>query len=179
MNIADPTGLDTFINQLLDHDADLVLADMGAGAGAVTAEWFDKMHPDIADLGIAFTAVGVVTHDAASVVSVLAWAERLRDRVDYLIVMNQTTPYKDFGYWDSDQAQAFREQVRPRVVEMEYRVPAIESPARTYGLTLGQVARRDCEHVPELMASAARIRAQGYIRRLEQQFDKVGDLLIP
>ena len=112
-------------------------------------------------------------------VSVLAWAERLRDRVDYLIVINQTTPYRDFGYWDSDQAQAFREQVRPRVVEMEYRVPAIESPVRTYGLTLGRVARRDCQHVPELMASAARIRAQGYIRRLEQQFDRVGDLLIP
>ena len=59
VNIADPTGLDAFINQLLDHDADLLLADMGAGAGAVTAEWFDKMYPDIADLGIAFTAIGL------------------------------------------------------------------------------------------------------------------------
>ena len=57
----------------------VILADMGAGAGQVTYDWFDRMYPSVAEAGIAFTSVGVITADPASVESVLAWASRLRD----------------------------------------------------------------------------------------------------
>jgi hypothetical protein len=80
-------GLDAFVDHLSDGPA-VILADMGAGSGQVTYDWFEKMYPDVAEAQIAFTAIGVVTSDPASVESVLAWAKRLQHRVRYLIVEN-------------------------------------------------------------------------------------------
>src|SRR5438105_7946465 len=64
VNIHTPAGLDAFVDHLSDGPS-VVLADMGAGSGQVTYDWFDKMYPDVAMAGIAFTAVGVVTTDPA------------------------------------------------------------------------------------------------------------------
>ncbi len=50
VNIHSPAGLDAFIDGLADG-APVVLADMGAGSGQVTYEWFETMYPDIADAG--------------------------------------------------------------------------------------------------------------------------------
>src|SRR5512136_3157631 len=70
INIHTPAGLDAFVDHLSDG-VPVILADMGAGAGQITYEWFDRMYPDVADYGIVFTAIGVVTSDPASVESVL------------------------------------------------------------------------------------------------------------
>jgi hypothetical protein len=59
VNIPTPAGLDAFVDQLVDG-APVMLADMGAGSAQVTYEWFDRMYPDVAEAGIAFTAIGVV-----------------------------------------------------------------------------------------------------------------------
>ena len=98
VNIHTPAGLDAFIDHLADG-APVVLADMGAGSGQVTYDWFDTMYTDLADAGIAFTTVGIVTADPASVESVLSWARHLQSRVAYLIVENSITAYCDFTYW--------------------------------------------------------------------------------
>src|SRR5205823_6121587 len=58
LNIHTPAGLDAFIDHL-QEDPPVLLADMGAGSGRATHEWFDAMYPDIADAGIVFTAIGV------------------------------------------------------------------------------------------------------------------------
>jgi hypothetical protein len=90
---------------------------MGAGSGQVASDWFDAMYEDVAATGARFTAVGVVTPDPASVESVLAWANRLQDRAQYLIVQNATSPQADFSYWDSaEQAIRFREALSPIVI---------------------------------------------------------------
>ena len=98
VNIHTPAGLDSFVDQLSDGPP-VILADMGAGAGQVTYDWFETMYPDVCDAGIAFTAIGVVTADPASVESVLAWASRLQNRVEYLIVetASRTTPTSRTG----------------------------------------------------------------------------------
>ena len=64
---------------------------MGAGAGQVTYDWFERMYPDVLEAGIGFTAIGVVTADPASVESVLTWTSRLQSQVSYLIVENSIT----------------------------------------------------------------------------------------
>lgn len=66
LNIHTPAGLDAFVDALEDGPA-VILADMGAGAGQVTYEWFEKMYPDVSEEGIVFTAIGVITSDPASV----------------------------------------------------------------------------------------------------------------
>ena len=68
VNIHTPAGLDSFVDQVADGPP-VILADMGAGSGQVTYDWFDKMYPDVSEAGIVFTAVGVVTSDPASVES--------------------------------------------------------------------------------------------------------------
>jgi hypothetical protein len=99
---------------VLDH-VPLVIADMGAGAGQVASEWFEALAESICEMGVAFTAIGVVTPDLASVEIVCAWADALQDRVSYLIVKNSLTNPADFSYWDdSRQARTFREASKPK-----------------------------------------------------------------
>src|SRR5207244_11128658 len=75
LDIHTPAGLDAFIDHLQDGPP-VILADMGAGSGQVTHDWFDTMYPDVARARIVFTVIGVVTADPGSVESVLTWADR-------------------------------------------------------------------------------------------------------
>ena len=95
VNIHTPAGLDAFVDYL-DGGTSIILADMGAGSGQVAAEWFESMYEEVAATGVRFTAVGVVTPDPASVESVLAWANRLQERVEYVVVENSTSALADF-----------------------------------------------------------------------------------
>jgi hypothetical protein len=178
VNIHTPAGLDTFIDHLADG-APVILADLGAGSGQVAHEWFDTMYEDVVEQGIAFTAIGIVTSDPASVESVLSWAARLQNRVQYLIVENTAVPHADLAYWrDSEPAQRFRDTFHPAVVSMEFRLPDLENPARQHGVTLGQVAQRNTA-VEELQKASIVMRAQAYRRRLFGEFERVKELLLP
>jgi len=178
ININTPAGLDAFIDHLSDG-IPLILADMGAGAGQITYEWFDRMYPDVAECGIEFTAIGVVTADPASVESVLSWAVHLQNRVTYLIVENCMAQYSDFAYWnESEQARHFKEVFQPAVIRMDYRLPELENGARNHGLTLGEIATRT-NRVPELQIASLVMRAQSYRRLMFSQFEKVKELLLP
>ena len=157
----------------------VILADMGAGAGQVTHDWFDKMYPDVTEAGIVFTAIGVVTADPASVEGVLAWASRLQQRTAYLIVENSTSEHTDFTYWrESEQALQFQRIFSPAVISMDFRLSDLENATRNYGATLGDVARR-ATHAPELQKASLVMRAQSYRRRMFAEFDKVKELLLP
>ena len=178
ININTPAGLDAFIDHLSDG-IPVILADMGAGAGQITYEWFDRMYPDAAEYGIAFTAIGVVTADPASVESVLSWAARLQNRVTYLIVENSIAEYTDFTYWnESEQAKQFKKVFDPAVIRMDYRLPDLENAARNHGLTLGDIASRKT-NAPELQKASLVMRAQSYRRRMFAEFEKVKELLLP
>ena len=178
VNIHTPAGLDAFVDQLEDG-APVILADMGAGSGQVTYDWFDRMYPDVAGAGIVFTAIGVVTSDPASVESVLAWAARLQNRTQYLIVENSIAQHTDFRYWrESTQALEFQRIFSPAVISMDYRLPELENAARNHGVTLGSIAAR-ATAAPELQKASLVMRAQSYRRRIFAEFDRVKGLLLP
>jgi MinD-like ATPase involved in chromosome partitioning or flagellar assembly len=178
VNIHTPAGLDAFVDELTDG-LPVILADMGAGAGQVTYDWFDKMYPDVSAAGIAFTAIGIVTADPASVESVLAWAARLQDRAKYLIVENSLTDHTEFTYWrESDQAGQFRRRFEPAVICMDYRLAELENAVRNHGVTLGDVAARKT-NAEELQRSSLVMRAQSYRRRMFAEFESVKELLLP
>lgn len=178
VNIHTPAGLDAFIDYL-SESAPVVLADMGAGSGQVTNDWFERMYQDVADAGIVFTAVGIVTADPASVESVLAWAANLQTRVAYLVAENSLAQQADFTYWrESNQALEFRRVFEPAVIQMDFRLPELENATRNHGITLGRVAARMTD-VPELQKASLVMRAQSYRRRIFAEFDKVKELLLP
>ncbi len=175
-NIQRARGLDDFVH-VLDEGAPIVVADMGAGAGEVAHRWFDSMHEQAKSNGIAFTAIGLVTPDPASVSSVLAWGKFLQNRVEYLIVKNSITDPADFGCWENDsEAEAFRRVAQPKVISMEYRIPEIEHEVREHGLTLQAVAERKTD-VPALKLTASVWRAQAYRRNLFAELDRVKEPL--
>jgi MinD-like ATPase involved in chromosome partitioning or flagellar assembly len=178
IDINTPAGLDTLIDQA-DKDPDVILADMGAGSGKVSTGWFDSMYESVADL-LAFTAIGVVTSDPASVESLLNWAAQLQDRVSYLIVLNQQEDQvEDFTYWErSAEAIAFREAFHPPVIRMASRLPDLQHALRNHGYTLGKVISRNGV-VPELAKSSLVVRAQAYRRQLFAEFDRVKEALLP
>jgi MinD-like ATPase involved in chromosome partitioning or flagellar assembly len=178
VNIHTAAGLDAFVDHLSD-DSPIIVADMGASSGQVTHEWFDSMFEDVAATGVAFTAIGIVTPDPASVESVLSWAAKLQDRVSYVVVENASTHQPDFSYWrDSQQADQFRTTFQPIVLSMEFRLPDLENPARQHGVTLGQVVERRIK-VLELQRASLVIRAQSYRRHLFEEIEKAKDLLLP
>ncbi len=178
INIHTPAGLDAFIDHL-GGSVPVILADMGAGAGQVTHEWFDSMYPDMAEFGVVFTAVGVVTPDPASVESILNWSTALQGRVDYVIVENNLIEHADFTYWrDGDLAKEFQRRFHPAVIRLDNRLAELENAARNYGATMGKVARRAID-APELQKASLVMRAQSYRRRMFAEFDKVKELLLP
>jgi hypothetical protein len=50
VNIHTPAGLDALVDALTDGPP-VILADMGAGAGEVTYEWFDKTYSNVSEAG--------------------------------------------------------------------------------------------------------------------------------
>jgi len=178
VNIHTPAGLDAFVDNL-DGGTPIILADMGAGAGQVAADWFESMYEDVAAMGVRFTAVGVVTPDPASVESVLAWASRLQDRVEYVVIENATSALADFTYWRStEQASRFREAFSPEILQMEFRLAELENPVRQHGIKLGQVADRKAD-IDELKRASLVMRAQSYRRRLFSEFDRAKQVFLP
>ncbi|MGD0098410.1 MAG: ArsA-related P-loop ATPase [Terracidiphilus sp.] len=178
VNIHTPAGLDAFVDHL-DSGTPVILADMGAGAGQVAADWFESMYEDVEAMGVRFTAVGVVTPDPASVESVLAWASRLQDRVEYVVVENATSALADFTYWRStEQASRFREAFSPEILQMEFRLAELENPIRQRGIQLGQVADRKAD-IDELKRASLVMRAQSYRRRLFSEFDRTRQVFLP
>lgn len=178
VNINTPAGLDAFVDYLEDGPR-IILADMGAGSGQITAEWFDSMYEMVAASGVGFTAVGVVTPDPASVESLLEWANRLQDRVQYLVVKNRISPLADFRYWEaSEPAIRFREALDPRVMEMAFRLAEIENPSRQHGVTLSQISARQTD-IPQLRRASLVMRAQSYRKALFDEFDRVKEVLLP
>jgi MinD-like ATPase involved in chromosome partitioning or flagellar assembly len=178
VDVHTPAGLDAFVDHL-DGGTPIILADMGAGAGQVAAGWFDSMYEDVAATGVRFTAVGIVTPDPASVESVLAWANRLQDKVEYVIVENATSALADFTYWRlTKQANQFRQAFGPAILQMEFRLAELENPLRQHGIQLGQVADRKTV-VDELKRASLVMRAQSYRRRLFSEFDRAREAFLP
>jgi len=152
---------------------------MGGGAGHVTHQWFQFMKDDFAELGISFTAVGVITPDPASVESLLTWASNLEDHVQYLVVENSNTSNPDFTYWyQSKQAQDFRDSFNPLIIPMEFRLPELERIARQHGVTLRNIATKSTDLANQIQIAHI-IRAQRYTQRFAAQLDRADILLLP
>jgi hypothetical protein len=178
VDISRPEGLDQLINVLQDGPP-VVVADMGAGSGQAAYAWFDDMYEGAAELGVVFTAIGMLTPDPATMDSILRWADGLQDRTEYLIVRNAINNPSDFTFWEqAERAQKFRKAFKAEVIDMEYRVPTVEQPSRNHGVTIGRIAARQHD-VQELNQVAAVIRAQAYRRRLFTEFDRVKGILLP
>jgi len=144
----------------------------------VTTKWFNTMYPQVAEAGIVFTAIGVITEDSAAVEGLLQWASQLQSRVSYLVVKNSISEQTTFDYWDNTyEAREFVKIFNPAIIKMDYRLPELEQATRNHGVTLSQVAKRRTD-VQELQKGSLVMRAQGCCREMFSEFDRVKDLLL-
>ena len=173
-------GLDAFTDELDRGEASVIVADMGARSGKVTFRWFNEMFEAVSELGVRFTAVGMVTEDPGSVVSVLEWASYLKDRVSYLIVLNKMgNPNENFTYWHgAEDARRFCKTYQPEIVVLGSINPDLQIAVRHHGFTLGQVAEGRAD-VPELKASKFKIRAQQVGKQISGELDRVAKVIMP
>lgn len=171
-------ALDEFFN--VAHDSEVVLADLGSGAGLATYRWFNAAYEDAVEWNLAFTAVGVTTNDAGAVKSVLAWAEQLQNRVHYLIVLNEMREIDSaFEYWyQSPDTARFTEAFEPKIMRMMARVQEFQSELRNQSATLQAVldGTVDC---PFLRMMKNIMRARRYQRALFVGFDSAESILLP
>lgn len=177
--------LDIHTAGALDHffeacecDDRVVLADLGAGAGASTFDWFEKMFEDSKAMNIRFTAVGVTTNDPGAVISILQWADKLRKRADYLIVLNAMRAADEtFDYWKDEPSVAkFVELCKPHVMEIDARVPDFQTELRNEEVTLADVIEGKANSL-FFKKTMQIVRARRYQRNLYHGFDKAGAIL--
>lgn len=185
--IPDAVKIDIHASGALDHffevcdtDDHLVLADMGAGAGAATYDWFDKMFEDSRQMNISFTAIGVTTNDPGAVLSILRWAKHLQHRVDYMIVLNETLESdRQFEYWhDSPEVKQFEKIFDPVVMRADVRIGEFQSELRNQELSLDDVIERRTDS-PFFNRTMQIVRARRYQRNLYAGFDGAADVLLP
>ncbi len=74
LDIRTERGLDQFVDAALSADAPVALADLAAGSGRDTFQWFDTMFDGLGTAGVRFTAVATITSAASSVESLFTWA---------------------------------------------------------------------------------------------------------
>jgi hypothetical protein len=130
-------ALDEFFDVCDGNESNVVVADMGAGAGAETYRWFDAAFEDARELNMVFTAIGVTTNDAGAVQSVLKWANQLQGRVDYVVVLNELLERRsEFEYWHDEPAVTrFIKAFDPAIMTMEARVQDLQAELRNQSFT--------------------------------------------
>jgi hypothetical protein len=180
VDIRTPRGLDPFVDRLVSEDIPIVLADMGAGSGKETFRWFNEMHGALHDDGIGFLGIGVVTGDSSTVETVLNWANELKGRTEYLIIRNHRDG-DDFGYLESTEpGQRFLKASKAPIIDMEGRSTDIQIALTNGGLSLRQALNASPEVAgPVLSKYSSKIRMRSYVNRIESEFRKILDTLLP
>lgn len=180
INIRSQHGLDDFVDLVVSGNAPLVLADLGAGSGQDTFAWFNAMHEPLKEAGISFLAVGVITTEAASIDSILDWASELKNRTDYLVVRNHRHG-DNFRFLEaSDAGQRFLRVAKPKIIDLEQRLDDIQGELSNRGLSLRQALEADNETLGPLLAKfSSKVRMRGYLTRIEAEFKKVTETLLP
>ncbi|MEM7312652.1 MAG: hypothetical protein AAF497_05820, partial [Planctomycetota bacterium] len=174
-----PGALDHFF-EVCDTEDRVVLADMGAGAGTATYDWFEKMFDDSRDMNIRFTAIGVTTNDPGAVLSVLRWAKHLQQQVDYLVVLNERSETDSkFEYWsDNPLVKKFTDAFKPVVMRSDVRIAEFQSELRNQELSLEDVIERRTNS-PFFRNTMQIVRARRYQRTLFAGFDSASVILLP
>lgn len=173
-------SLDEFFNVCHECPNRVVVADLGAGAGESTFQWFDDAFEDTVEMEIVFTSVGVTTDDAGAVQSVLKWASKLQTRTQYLVVLNEMQKRGcDFGFWHAVPAvEDFKKALNPHFMTMWARIQDFQAELRNHSVTLQDVIDGKVESDYFKRMKNFRL-AKRYQRQMFAGFDSVSEILLP
>ena len=142
----------------------LTVCDLPANAGGDFLEWFSLASDPavLAELDLSLYAVGVINPTAASVASVLKWADTLQDAARYVVAMNRRTeervskPCEEVfaDYFKSPTAKKFRVALSP--VEVE--IPGLYEFAAKAWAKVGGLASEAAENAAIPILDRSRLR---------------------
>jgi len=81
---------DNLMTLAAESEAQVIIADLGAGSGRDIATWFDQLSRSHMEqmAGVRVVLIGVVTNQAGVLAALYEWATILQDKVDYLPAFN-------------------------------------------------------------------------------------------
>ena len=180
LDIRTERGLDAFVDAALATEAPVALADLAAGSGRDTFQWFDTMFDGLAASGIRFTAVATITSASSSVETLFTWGNALQDRARYLVVKNHVAG-DDFSFFENTEpGRNFLAKAAPVMIELKVRAREIQTELDNRGLTAAQaIAANAGRRGPLLNGGTARVRTEAYARQFDTALESSRDLLLP
>lgn len=179
VRVREKDGFDVFLDAIDASDAPVILADLKAGMGVTTFQWFKEMAESVSAY-VDFTMLSVVTPDISTISGLIEWAQELQDMVDYAIYLN---PIGDneatFAEWENTPtAKKFRELANPVVARIPSIQPDLMTLLRKTGTTIHQAADRAHEQ-EELKSTRWTIRSQAARRGFDEAFEATKEHLLP
>lgn len=142
VNINKRGGLDSLAEVAEKASEPVILADFGARSGAATFDFFNDLHDALKGM-MRFVSVAVVTQDPASLASVLKWASELRDRAQYLVILNamdeENPDWKSIK--ENSDFKTFVELAKPVIIEMPSLLPEPMKALRSQCILPAKVAQ--------------------------------------
>ena len=167
--------IDQIVQVATSGDFSVVLVDLPAGAGEDFQNWFGIVPWDeLADLGIRFTALGVVSGAKDSIECLLRWREFLGNRVDYVLALNRRD---DLSIYTSSRArETFLSDGVPEIklTKLDERFAA--GLDRANWTVTAALASNEPHMLTQLMS---RSRLRRYREQIFAQFETVKLLLLP
>jgi len=130
---------DVLIERLLDGN-NLIIADLKAGTGRDTLQWWKDVPFDSNELNnVKFICLGSITSSPDSIQTFLNWVGELKDKVTYVVFKNEKDGDTFPDYGTSDESTNFRSDYLP----IEINIPRIDeeymSELERLNLTISEV----------------------------------------
>jgi len=130
---------DVLVERVLDGKK-LIIADLKAGTGRDTLEWWKDVPFDSEELkDVNFICVGSITSSPDSIQTFLNWAGELKNKVSYIVFKNEKDGDTFPDYGASNESENFRSSYLP----MEINIPRIDeeymSELERLNLTISEV----------------------------------------
>lgn len=173
--IRSASEIDALIQAAITENYRLILVDLPARAGDEFQNWFSIVPwNELGDLGVRFTAIGVISGAKDSLEAVLRWREFLGEHVDYLIALNHRDSL------DIYLSSRSREQFLAAGIR-EIEIPKLDERFATAldkaNWTIDAALQSTEPHFLTQLMSRARLRR--YREQVFHQLDQAKSILLP
>lgn len=175
---------DVLIETVIEGGEELVIADLKAGTGRETLQWWlDVPFDDLSNIN--FICIAAITSSPDSVQSALNWAAELKNRVSYIICKNCKDGDIFPDYDKSAEAINFRKAYRPHNILLPRLNEEYMTELERLNLTISEVLIADGRpnlNGKEIGNTLSRFMVRARLRRFQQeiysQFEMIMSKLI-
>jgi hypothetical protein len=184
IDIREADSHDVMVEKIIEDGEDLVVADLKAGSGRDTLDWwlglpFDQLQ------NVRFICIGSITSSPDSSQSFLNWAAALKNKVSYFVFKNHKDGDVFTDYDGTEQARGFRWEYRPIHVDIPRLQEKYMTELERLNLTISAILEANGSEftlegkpIDKLLCKLlVRARLRDFQNRIYQQFRPILKLL--